>query len=501
MGDSYDLAIVGGGSAGLTAARVGVALGARVALIDRDPDALGGDCLHTGCVPSKALLHAARAYWSAGRTTEYGLPDFAPSGPVDLGRVMDSVREVIARAGEVDSPAALGALGIALHFGRARFRSPTLLEVAGVPVRARRYVLATGSRPTIPDIAGLDGLDYRTNDTIFDLRALPPSLLVVGGGPIGCELGQALSRLGARVTIVGRASRLLPKEEPEASAALERVFAREGIRVLVGATVERLRRDGGEIVAVIARGGERLEVRAAVLLVAAGRRVDVASLGLDVAGVATNEAGVVVDAHGRTTNPQVYACGDVIGQLRFTHAAGYQAAVAVRNALLPTRAKLDYRAIPWATFTSPEVGRIGLTEAEARARHPRVAVTLLPHGRVDRALAAREYADEGFVKLVHDPKGQLYGAQIVGPAAGETINEVALAMRHGLTVGDLGAAIHVYPTFGMGLQQAALAWRAGSGAAWLARRVLRPVFRWQRRRALRSGELGGGAEGGEPGAA
>lgn len=486
MGDSYDLAVIGGGSAGLTAARFGRALGAKVALIERSAAALGGDCLHTGCVPSKALLHAARAHWLAGRTGEYGLPARTTVGPVDLGAVMDGVRDVIARAGEADSPAALGAHGIAPHFGQARFRSPTLLEVDSVPVRARRYIVATGSQPAIPEIGGLADTAYRTNDTIFGMRALPPSLLVLGGGPVGCELGQAFARLGARVTIAGRAARLLPREDPEASDVLARAFAREGLRVLTDATIAHVWRDGEATVATVVRDGEREEIHAAAMLVAAGRRASVADLGLDVAGVAVGPDGIVVDQHARTSNPHVYACGDVIGQLQFTHAAGYQAAVAVRNALLPTRATLDYRAIPWATFTTPEVGRVGLTEAAARVCHGRVSVTRLPYTHIDRALAMREGAEEGFIKLIHSPAGVLYGAQIVGPEAGETINEVALAMRHGLTLGDLGTASHVYPTLGLGVQQAALTWRAGSGGARRARRVLRPVFRWQRRRAARA---------------
>lgn len=483
MSDMYDLAVIGGGSAGLTAARFGVALGARVALIDRSADDLGGDCLHTGCVPSKALIHAARAHWLAGRTGEYGLPERAPAGTVDLGAIMDGVRGVIARAGEVDSPAALRASGIALHFGAARFRSPRALEVDGVPVRARRYIVATGSRPAIPEVPGLADTGYLTNETIFGLRALPSSLLVIGGGPIGCELGQALARLGSRVTIVGRAPRLLPKEDPEASDVLAQVFAREGIGVLTGATVERIRPDGGEWVATVRRGGERDEVRVAAVLVAAGRRANADDLGFDRAGVDVGKSGIVVDRHARTGNPDIFACGDAIGQLQFTHAAGYQAAVAVQNALLPLGPTLDYRAIPWATFTAPEVGRVGLTEAEARERHGRVVATRFPYRHIDRALAAREHTDEGFIKLVHDPGGTIYGAQIVGPEAGETVNEVAVAMRHGLKLGDLGTAIHAYPTLGMGLQQAALTWRIGSRPARLVRRALRPLFRWQRRRA------------------
>ncbi|MDP9375182.1 MAG: FAD-dependent oxidoreductase, partial [Chloroflexota bacterium] len=390
---------------------------------------------------------------------------------------------VIARAGEVDTPAALRAHGIALHFGAARFRSPRVLEVDGTPLRARRYIVATGSRPAIPEVPGLVDAGYLTNETVFGLRDLPASLLVLGGGPIGCELGQALARLGSRVTIVGRAPRLLPKEDPEASGVLARVFAREGVEVLAGATVERIRPDDGGWAATVVRDGARDEIRVAAVLVAAGRRANAGDLGLDRAGVEIGRDGIVVDRHARTSNPDISACGDAIGQLRFTHAAGYQAAVAVRNALLPIGPALDYRAIPWATFTAPEVGRVGLTEAEARERHRRVVATRFPYHHIDRALAAREYADEGFIKLVHDPGGTLYGAQIVGPEAGETVNEVALAMRHELSVGDLGAAIHAYPTLGMGLQQAALAWRVGARPARLARRVLRPLFRWQRRRA------------------
>jgi pyruvate/2-oxoglutarate dehydrogenase complex dihydrolipoamide dehydrogenase (E3) component len=216
------------------------------------------------------------------------------------------------------------------------------------------------------------------------------------------------------------------------------------------------------------------------VLVATGRRVDVAALHLDAAGVAVGQNGVVVDEYARTTNPAIYACGDAIGQLRFTHAAGYQAAVAVRNALLPLRAKLDYRAIPWTIFTTPEVGHVGLTEAEARVQRHKVQVTRLPFTHVDRALTMHE-ADDGFIAIVHDTKGTILGAQIVGPEAGELTNELALAMKQGVTLGDLASTIRVYPTLGMGLQQAALTWRARSPAARRLRAILRPLFRWQRK--------------------
>ncbi len=501
-GTIYDLAVIGGGSAGLTAARFGVALGARTLLIDRGPEALGGECLHTGCVPSKALIHAARAHWEAGRTGEYGLPRRGAAEPVDLGRVMDAVREVIRQAGEVDTPAALGALGIGLRFGPARFRSPDVLEVGGEPVRARRYIVATGSEPSVPAIPGLVDVPHYTNDTIFGLRELPRALLVLSGGPIGCELGQSFARLGARVTIIGRPPRLLPREDPDAAALLQRVLEREGVEVATGATARRVRREGAEIVVTAERDGREEDCRGTALLVALGRRVDVADLELGAAGVEVGDDGVVVDEWARTANPAIFACGDVIGQLRFTHAAGYQAAVAVRNALLPAPAmtKLDYRAIPWATFTAPELARIGLTEEEARRRHPGAATARFPYRHVDRALTARE-GTEGFIKVVHDGRGRILGAHIIGPGAGETINEVAIAMKHGLDLGDLAGAIHVYPTLGMGLQQAALGWRATSPAAGRARRFLRPFFRWQRRRTLRQGGEGREARGARAGGA
>lgn len=480
--EQYDLAIIGGGSAGLTAARVGVALGAKVALIDRSPAALGGDCLHTGCVPSKALIHAARAHWAAGQTTRWGLPERSSSTAVDLASVMAGVREIQAQAGEVDTPAALGALGIALYFGHARFTSPASLIVEGEPIPARRYIIATGSQPALPTIPGFDTIPYLTNQTIFNLGVLPASLLVIGGGPIGCELGQAFARLGTRVTIVGRADRLLPKEDPEASHALQEAFTREGIEVITAATIERLRQDGESIVATIQHGTGNEERRAAAVLIATGRTVTTASLDLHLADVRTNERGIVVDDYARTTNPNIYAAGDVLGQRFFTQIAGYQASIAVTNALLSARRRLDYRAIPWTTFTSPEVARIGLTEAEAIQRGIRAESSRFAYQQIDRALTARA-AEGNFIKIVHDSRGKILGAQIVGPSAGETINEIAIAMKQHLSLSQFSEASHVYPTLGMGLQQAALAWRAQSRLARNGRRILRPLFAWQRRRA------------------
>lgn len=471
----YDVAIIGGGSAGLTAARVGVALGAKIALIDRTPSSLGGECLHTGCVPSKALIHAARAQWEADHLGRWGLPARPHRTPVELGNVMDGVRAIQDQAGEVDTPEALGHLGIAPHFGRAQFVSPTRLTVDHIPIHARRYLIATGSQAVLPTIPGLDTVPYLTNETLFALRTLPGSLLVIGGGPIGCEMGQAFARLGAQVTIVGRAPYLLPREDSEASLALEYAFTREGITVITGASIDSVHHEGGEIVATIRTGQGQERCRAAALLIATGRKGSAHGLDLARAGVAMEQRGIVVDQYARTTNPRIYAAGDVLGQGFFTQIAGYQGSVAMANALLPARMRLSYDTIPWATFTSPEVAGIGLTVAQAQQQGRRVTSTRLPYHLNDRALTARE-ADGNFIKLVHDRWGKIIGAQIVGPAAGETINEIAIAMKAGLSLSEFSGASHVYPTLGLGLQQAALNWRAASPLARGARPFLRAYF-------------------------
>jgi pyruvate/2-oxoglutarate dehydrogenase complex dihydrolipoamide dehydrogenase (E3) component len=480
--ETYDVAIIGGGSAGLTAARVGVALGAKIALIDRSPAALGGDCLHTGCVPSKALIHAARAYWDAGQLARWGLPVRPSQGTVDLDRIMAGVREVQAEVGTVDTPEALGTLGVALAFGQARFVSPALLTVDDRPLVARRYVIATDSRPTIPDIPGLDAVPYHTNESIFALTALPARLLVIGGGPIGCELGQAFARLGSQVTIIGRAPYLLPRDDREASLVLEQTFVREGLTVITGGTIEQIADEAGTIVATVRRGERRERYHADAVLVATGRTPSVAGLDLARASVAHDSRGIAVDRYARTTNPRIYAAGDVLGHRFYTQIAGHQGSVAVVNALLPARMPLAYESIPWATFTSPEVVGIGLTLAEAERQQRRVLTTRLPYRLNDRALAARS-ADDNFIKLIHDRRGTILGAQIVGPGAGETINEIAIAMSAKLSLSAFSDASHVYPTLGLGLQQAALNWRADSPLARWGRPVLRAFFGLRRRLA------------------
>jgi pyruvate/2-oxoglutarate dehydrogenase complex dihydrolipoamide dehydrogenase (E3) component len=455
---AYDLIVVGGGSAGLSAAGLAAALGARVALLDRER--LGGECLYTGCVPSKALLHVAGVAAHIRAAGALGLD--AGLSPVDLGAVADSIQRAIQTIhDQTDNPAHYQRLGVDVGFGHVRFLSGDRLALNGRPVRAKRFLIATGSHPTVPDIPGLEDGDYQTNETIFALRTLPVRLAVIGGGPVGSELGQAFARLGSQVTILQRAERLLPRDEPEAAELLRARLEAEGVTVVTRASVTGIARsDGSKVVAFSTphapdTGGQPQEVAVDELLVAVGRSPNVAGLDLEAAGVRYDpRTGISVDRRLRTTNPRIYAAGDVIGDYRFTHAAALHARTAVRNALFPGGAALDERVMPWATFTEPEVAHVGLTEEQARRQHGDAVLVFTQRLRdVDRAVT--DGGTEGFVKLVSAKDGTLLGAQIVGHAAGEYINELALALQGKLSLSDLAATTHVYPTFALAIQQAA----------------------------------------------
>ena len=450
MPDSYDLLIIGAGSAGLTAAGFARQLGVRVALAEKGR--VGGDCTWTGCLPSKTLLKVAKVARQMHTADRYGL---RPSDPaVDLGRVMAHVRRVVEEIYAEESPAALRADGIEVIPGAARFLDPHTLRVGDSTLSARRVLIATGARPALPPVSGLAPLEPLTYETVWDLETLPRRMLVLGAGPVGCELGQAFRRLGSEVVLVDGAERLLPREEPEASQVVEDVFRAEGLEVLLGAQAEKAWRDDSGL--HLAVGGRT--VTADVLLVATGRRPNLAGLDLEKAGVAYTAAGIAVDEHLRTSQSHIYAAGDCTGGPQFTHYAAWQAFMATRNALLPGRAVGISTNVPWATFTDPEVAHVGLTEAEARRRYGEdVATCDWPLTKVDRART--DGAGAGFVKLVHRKDGRLLGATMVAERAGEAIQEWVVALARGLKVGDLANVIHIYPTYATATVQAAAAVR------------------------------------------
>jgi pyruvate/2-oxoglutarate dehydrogenase complex dihydrolipoamide dehydrogenase (E3) component len=481
MRESYDIVVIGGGSAGLVAAVGAAQLGARTLLVERR--ALGGDCLFTGCVPSKALLASARFAALARRAADFGFEP-AESRFLDdsFASVTRRVGRVVAAVGERDAPEVFERYGVELMFGTPRFVSPRELEVEprdGGPtirVKAKRFCVSTGSSPLVPPIEGLAETGYVTNEEVFNLTSLPRSLVVVGGGPVGVELGQAFARFGSRVAIVQRAARLLPREDEEVSEALASTLGGEGVEVLTSTEVVRARaEDGGRVLTVRSGGGTETELRADQILVATGRRPNVAGLNLEAAGVEYDERRIRTDAYLQTTARGVYAAGDVTGRYLFTHVAAYEASVVVRNALFfgPLRRRADFRVVPWAIFTDPEVARVGLTEREARDRHG-AAVRVFRTEFAENDRAHTEGETRGFAKFVCAGRGsRIVGAHLFGAHAGELVHEVVLAMKRGLGLSALGGLMHVYPTLSQVSQQAGVGVVLKQLSSPLARRWMR----------------------------
>ncbi|MEX2631635.1 MAG: FAD-dependent oxidoreductase [Tistlia sp.] len=437
-----DLCVIGAGSAGLSIAAGASQLGARVVLVEQG--AMGGDCLNVGCVPSKALLAAARAASLGARAAPLGVAYAAPE--IDFAAVMRHVRGVVAGIAPMDSEERYAALGLRVLRGHARFLDPGSLVVEGgeagpAPrVAARRFVLATGSRPAIPPVPGLEGVAYLTNETVFQLSALPRRLLVLGGGAVGCELGQAFRRLGAEVTLVER-DRLLTGEDPELVEPLRRQLLAEGAGLVEGARVVRVEPDG-EGLALLLDGGARLV--GSHLLVATARTTDFAGLGLEAAGVALDGGRLRLDGRLRTTNRRIFAAGDAAGGPCLTHLAGHHAGVVLKNALFRLPARPERSALPRVIYGEPELAQVGPTEAEARARNLRFEILRAPFFENDRARCEGETG--GLVKALVSPSGRVLGAGIVGAQAGELILPWVLAVGGRRRIGELAQAIVPYPT-------------------------------------------------------
>ncbi|NKB44138.1 MAG: dihydrolipoamide dehydrogenase [Alphaproteobacteria bacterium] len=437
-----DLCIIGAGSGGLSVAAGAVQMGASVVLIEKGP--MGGDCLNFGCVPSKALLaagHAAHAYANAA---PFGVSQTAPV--VDFQAVHDHVHDVIAGIAPHDSVERFESLGVTVIQGAAEFTSAKEVKANEVAIRARRFVVATGSSAFVPPIEGLADTPYLTNETVFDLTQAPGHLIVIGGGPIGCELAQAHRQLGCRVTVI-EAAKVLPKDDPDLADIVRQSLLEQDIAVIEGAMVTGTARAGDGVAVTFERDGQAETVNGSHLLVAVGRKAVVDGLGLEAANIKYSPRGIEVDSGLRTSNRKVYAIGDCAGGLQFTHVAGYHAGIVIRSALFRLPAKTDHSAVPWVTYTDPELAQVGLTESEALERHgDSIRVLTWPFEENDRARAERKTG--GLVKAVVAKNGRILGCGIAGPQAGELIQTWVLAMSQKLKIGALASMVAPYPTLG-----------------------------------------------------
>ncbi|GIV60494.1 mercuric reductase [Rhodocaloribacter litoris] len=457
MAYDYDLIVIGGGAAGLTASGLGAILGARTLMIERDR--LGGDCTWYGCVPSKTLLKTAQVAHHIRCAGRYGLTGQPPE--IDFARVMTRLRAIRQEIYEdADAPERYERLGVEVRRGAARFVDAHTVEIAGEggPDRAsgRYVVIAAGAGAFVPPIPGLDEVPYLTNETLFELDTLPRHLVVVGGGPIGTEMAQAFRRLGSEVTVIDLLPRLLSNDDEELAGLLCEVLEQEGVRFLLGAEVQQVRHRDRAFLVTVAQQGSRREIRADALLVATGRRPNLDGLGLDAAGIAYTKTGITVDDRCRTNLPHVYAAGDVTGRYQFTHMSEHMAKVAVTNALLKFPMKLDARHVPRVTYTDPELAHVGATEARLKDQGTRYEVFRFPYRRIDRAITDRETT--GWIKVFAKKRGKILGVSILGARAGELIGEFALAMRNGISLRRIADTIHPYPTYGLGVRRAADQW-------------------------------------------
>jgi pyruvate/2-oxoglutarate dehydrogenase complex dihydrolipoamide dehydrogenase (E3) component len=436
----YNLVVIGAGTAGLVTAAAAAGLGAKVALVERY--LMGGDCLNVGCVPSKGLIRAARAAHEVQRAGEFGV-GVPPGTRVDFGAVMERMRRLRAGISHNDSVQRFRSLGVDVYIGEGRFTGGNVVEVDGRRLEFARAVITTGARAATLPVPGLDGVDFLTNENVFWLTEQPRRLIVLGAGPIGCELGQAFRSFGTEVTIV--TNRFLPKEEPDTAAVVAERFARDGITIVPGAKMLEVTARGTDEVVTYEVGGERREIAGDAILLGAGRAPNVEGLGLEAVGVEYTQQGVTVDDRLRTTNPHIYAAGDVCSRYQFTHAADALARIVIQNSLFFGRKKMSALHIPWCTYTDPEVAHVGLNARAAEAAGLEVTTITIALADVDRAIL--DGATDGFARAVlRKGTDRLVGLTIVAEHAGEMIGEAVLAMNHRIGLGSFASTIHPYPT-------------------------------------------------------
>lgn len=413
-------------------------LGLKVTLVEK-AEHLGGDCLHSGCVPSKTLIHSARVAHLMRHADRFGLPASDPD--IEFGKVMDRVNEVIAHIQQHDDPERFRQYGCDVRFGEARFLSSHEVAIGDKTLRGRKFVIATGSYPAIPPIPGLAESGYLTNETVFHQRQLPKTLAIIGGGPIGVELAQAFARLGSQVTIIEQAPNLLPQDDPDVSQVLGEVLQKEGVVLMLSTQISAVRREG-DMRQISLADGRTIDCEQ--VLVATGRRPSLNSLQLDVAGVETEKGRLVLDDRLRTSQKHIYAVGDAAGPYQFTHMAEYQAGIVIANIAFKFPKKVNYRLVPRVTYTDPEIASIGLSESELIQKGVKYSASRFPFSDIDRAIM--EGATDGFAKIFMQGK-KIVGATLIGPHAGELIHELALAMRVNASARDVADMIHAYPGY------------------------------------------------------
>lgn len=440
--ETYNLVVIGAGSGGLVTAAGAAGLGAKVALIERN--ALGGDCLNVGCVPSKALLSAAKRAAAVRDAAGYGV--CLPGGSeVDFPAVMERMRELRAAIGPNDSAERFKGLGIDVFLGEGRFKDGRTIIVDGKELKFAKAVIATGGRAIVLPIPGLEAAGALTNETLFSLSELPKRFAVIGAGPIGCEMAQAFARLGSEVTLFEAQCKILPREDGDAAAVVETALERDGVRTICDAKIEKVERDGETRRVILDHEGETKTWEIDQILVGVGRAPNVEGIGLDAAGVDFDKRkGVEVDERLRTSNPKIFAVGDVAMKYKFTHMADATARIVIQNALFKGRKKYTDLLVPWCTYTQPEIAHVGLYEEAAKELHGDAVQTFRQDfAEIDRSIL--EGDTEGFVK-VHTVKGKIVGATIVGEHAGDLISEISVAMQAGMKLGSLASVIHPYPT-------------------------------------------------------
>ena len=446
----YDAVIIGAGTTGLVAASGVAGLGGNVALIERN--LMGGDCLNVGCVPSKALIRSARAAAALKNTSEFGIELNEP-GQVDFPKVMERLRGLRSRISPNDSAERFSSKGVDIFFGDAKFSARDCITVDGIELKFRKAVIAAGASAFVPPIEGIDQVEYLTNETLFNLTELPETIVIVGGGPIGCEMAQSFARLGSHVILVEMGDRIMPRDDRQASELMMDVFKREGVDLRTGTSLIRLEHTDGSSFACFKNEAGESKVKFDAVLIAVGRKKNVDGLDLEHAGVDSDpRKGIIIDDHFRTSNPKIFAAGDIASRFQFTHAADAMARSVIVNAFFFGRARHSKLIIPWTTYTSPEVAGVGLSKEAAEEQDIPAEEITISFADVDRAILDGE--DEGFLKVVYGRKGKILSATIVAQHAGDMIGEVVLAMQHGITLGKIASVIHPYPTQGEALKRA-----------------------------------------------